>query len=706
MKTDIVKNNNEACALIRLGCDESATMHLHNSLLTLFRSHRHQPQSLTSPFSHQLCSHTCSVNSNDQRMPYFPEHDYDEGMTVFSQPLQICDECFGDTYGNASTEATIFFNLGIAHSRMGDDEEALVYLEKSLKLQVATVSEFGEERTRIINGPTLHVILHNIGHLHWKNARYTEAINSYSQALDNSSCNQSELQGQLDLSSTLNCIAVSMFYAGDPDTDDILTIFERALAMRLGAIPSSKADREAATIINNCGRVRFIRGEFDAAYNIYQEAYNQRVAVLGKDHIDVAASMFNMAQAKEHQGHIPEAINLYEQFVGFGLVQKGNGNIDAMIRALMTLGQLSYDHGDLERALDSFSRVLDFVKVTRTPRCEIVAKIFNKIGRILFDQSKLNLALAAFKSGLAIERDAHHEPHHAHVAMTLMDIARIKHYQNDFDECLKFYTEALEIMRHLNDKEKVAKMLIDLGLVHMERGDVENATRTLEEAVALVREVHMCRKGTSLLPCALNVLGLLRHKKGSFTLALSSFLEAIKVYRTFEKTPPVLDIAAVYQNAATVYREIGESDKALHYFQFSLRLGKIHDNGPHINYENNASLNYEIGMIFKEREDLDKALFCLNKALKICMESKNVRQQVLDISSLAANILSGLAELYLQTGDMQLAMQSFTDATELRRASGMVDGSWNLIESVGDFVYCSLLHQTLRKTNSSAAAAA
>ncbi len=698
MRIDIVENNNQACTLIRLGHDESATTHLHKALLGL---HRH-PKSPTSPYRHLLCSHKRRLNSNDQPMHYYPECDYDEGMASLSQPFPICDEC-GDTYGNASTKAAIFFNLGIAHSRIGDSQEALVYLEKSLKLQGATASAFGgDERTTTINGPTLHMILHNIGHLHWKNARYTEAIHSYSQALDKLSSNPSEFQEQLVISSTMNCIAVSMVYAGEPNTDDILTIFERALAMRLGALPRGKYDREAATIINNCGRVRFIRGEFVAAFKIYKEAFNQRVAALGKDHMDVAASLFNMAQTREYQGCIPEAIDLYKEFVGSISGQRGNGNIDMMIRAHMAIGQLSYDHGDLEQAYNSFSRALDYTKVTHSPHCETVAKIFNKIGHILLDQSEFNLALAAFKSGLAIERDHHKEPH-ADVAKTLMDIARIKHCQSDLDECLEFYMEALEIVRCLNDKEEVARMLIDLGLVHVEKGNVENATRALEEAVTLLRENHST--DNSLLPCALNVLGLLRHKNGSFTLALSSFLEAIKIYRMFEVSPSTLDIAAVYQNTATVYKEIGESDKALYYYQYSLRVGKNCNQDPEIKYEHSATLNYEIGMIFKERGDFDNAHSHLNQSLQTCLESNSVTQ-MLGTENLASKVLSGLAYLYLQKGDVQKAMQSFADATELSRSSGMVGGGWNLVDSVGDFAYYSFLHQILRNTNPPAAAAA
>ncbi len=690
----MVKSNNKACSLIRIGCNESAITHLHKTLLSFFQSQRHKPHRLISPCHHQPCPHE---RCNDkQPIHYYTEYEFDEGMSVFSQPFHICDKC-GDEYGNASTEAVIFFNLGIAHARIGEDQEALACLKKSLKLQVITASTFdGEESTRVINGPNLHMLLHNIGHLHWENARYTEAIRSYSQALDYLSSAPPELQHQLHISCTLNCIAVSMFYAGERNTDDVLTIFERALALRLGTSRGTTFDREKATIINNSGRIRFIRGEFVAAFRIYKEAYNQRVTVLGKDHIDVAASLFNMAQAKEYQSHALEAIALYKQFVGIVSGKKGNRNMDMMIRALVNIGQLSYDHGDLEQAQDSFSRALDFIRVNQTPYNQSVAKISKKLGQIFLDQCEYTLALEAFKSVLTFERLTHQEPH-AHIAMTLMDIAHIKHCQSDLDQCLKFYTEALEIIRQLNDQEEVSRMLIDLGLVYVEKGDFDDATKALEEAVVIARK--NLKTDNSLLPCALNVLGLIHHKKGSYTLALSSFLEAIKIYKTFYNVPPLLEIAALYQNTGTVYREIGESDKALHYYQYSLRLGKMHSQRF---YEKSASLNYEIGMIFKEREDFDKALSHLNQSLQLCMESACVTQ-TRDISGansgLAAKVYSGLAVLYLQKGDIQMAMQSLVDATELSRTTGDLN-------FFGDFAYYSFLYQILRRTNAVGAAAA
>ncbi len=716
---DIIQTNNNACALIKDGRNESAIQPLHKALLELFRAYRHQHQSLQSFPSSQSCSYDmkdkCGSDvSNHELLHYYPEYDYDEGMRSFSQPFQMCDVC-DDKYGtsSASIEAMIFFNLGIAHARIGDNsEEALICFERSLKLQGVAASSFDDEES--MNGPTLHMILHNIGHLHWKNARYAEAIDSYSKALDYLLSRNCPKLHQLDTSSTLNCIAVSMFYASsERDTDDILTIFERALALRMDSSPGTEYDRESATIINNCGRVRFLRGEFVIAFKIYEEAYKQRVVVLGEDHLDTAVSLFNMAQAKHYQGHIPEAINFYKQFVEIISEKKGTNCID-VIETFMTMGQLCYDHGDLEQALEYFSRALDPTKISfhALDDCETVAKIFNRIGSIHVDQGNFDLALEIFKSGLlvALESDTHHQEFHKHIAMTLMEIARVKHYQNDIDQCLKCYEESLEIVRCLNDHEVLSRMLIDLGFVHMERGGFEDAMATLEEAITVIRENE--RVDSSLLPCALNALGLLRHQKGSFTLALCSFLEAIKIYRTHDKVHAP-DMAAVYLNSATVYKEIGELDYALLYYLSSLGLGKMHGDQENADrsLEQSASINYEIGMIYKQWEDFDKSFSYLNRSLQICMEHTEAVTPQMDgvnsISSLATRVLSALADLYLQKGDAQTAMQLLVDATELRRASGLFCGDSDSFNSVGgDFIYSSFLYQILRKTSPPAAAAA
>ncbi len=698
----IVTSNNKACVLIRQGSNESAIVTLFRAMLSLFHSHHHRPEPHQKQFP---LEQICNADTNDHPLHYYPKNDsyenHDEGMRVFQQPLHILHD---ESKSIESIEATIFYNLGIAYARIGDNQESLTCCKKSLKLQRVIVSTFGdEENKQVINGPAIHLILLNIGHAYWKSAEYTEAVKVYSEALNYLASNHLE-HNKLDIASTLNCIAVSMLYAGIYNTDDILTILEKALALRLGSPGGPEHDRESATIIYNFGRVRFIRREFHAAFKVCKKAYNERVAALGQNHIDVAACLFHMAQAKQCQGHVLEAIGTYEQFVEILSAKKDNGtsNIEMVIKVLMTIGQLFYDQGDLDQAHDAFSRALDSTKGSNTPPGESVAKIFKMIGRILFDQKKLYLSLEAFKSGLAVERRVYPE-FHVYIALSLMDIARIKHCQSDLDLCLQFNMEALEILRHLNEQNEVARMLIDLGMLHEERGNIQNAIEALDEAVTTLRRDESNREQSSLLPCALNILGLLQFKKGSFTLALRSFLEAIKIYRTYSygEEFPASDVAAVYQNAGTVCRKIGEGDKALHYYNMSLYLGEMHYQG---SYERSASLKYEIGMIFKEREDFDEALTHLNRSLQICMESATTAN---GIDRLATKIFLALADLYLQKGDLRMAMHSLEDGMGACGVSGSTDSSWNLfINNVGDFTYHSFLYQIIRKTNPQAAAAA
>ncbi len=829
-----VHHNNEACALIAQGDNDAAITVLNQALLlcsaaataegmatqkpnptfssstsgggasigtvnTLTYNPHHQP--------HRQVPHTTPTTRrrNDianQPAHYYPENDYDEGMRTFSQPLFLCDPSVTDACG--STTATIFFNLGIAYSRKpagtGEDggstysseEEALVCFEKSFRLQLATsrmhstctfpspgtcASSSIHTDTRayheIMHGPALHVILHNIGHSHFRSKRYDDSITSYTRALDflmedspeiaaavatNPNPNATVNLHRLEISATLNCIAVSKFYAGHDDTDNMLTIFEKALALRLATNNSTTPatstdlnsavcafDRETATIINNTGRVRYLRGEFETALSVYKKACGRRLTILGQSHIDVAACTVNMAQSLEYVGYNLEAIDFYKQFLHIALPIRGEYAED-VCRALLRVGQLSYIRGDLDEAHAFFVKGLHSAKGLFGPNHDTVANIYNKIGNVLFEKDMYDDALSAYRSGLHLERALY--PHyHEQIAVTLLNIGRIYHGKCDLEQALQLYKDALDIRRHLNSDETVSTILFNIGLIYEAQNKLEEAVTVLEQAIVLHKKL---KEEKSLVASTLNALGHVHHKRGSLHLALASFLEAIDICNSSKecvnsgdtgtststsssssssstKTP--CDIMNLYFNAATVCKIMGETDKALHFYKESLQLAEqqVQDvlmsdddngngngarqhrsHGP--NTEQIAVICCEMGLILKNRRDLHNALSHLKQSSQLCLrlDLENGNARTLNLNryrGLAHRVFTTLGDLYLEMGDSENAMESYAFVIGMEGAAEITMGDFdsnNLGSSrVGDF-----FHALLCKTNPPAAAAA
>mmetsp|Transcript_25033 Transcript_25033/g.38266 ORF Transcript_25033/g.38266 Transcript_25033/m.38266 type:complete len:692 (-) Transcript_25033:82-2157(-) len=677
--------NNEACSLIRSGSDDKAVKTLCKALLKTCCSSTEQ----SSMFQSWNADQHIQSTSSPSLYYHYHEHDLDEGMTSFFNPLDLNAKCVDAL----TMKTTLAFNLGIAYSRIGDETEAKVYFQLSFNSQIQKHSKKSNEK---LTGPSILAILHNIGHSCFRSRKYEDAILFYDQALDhlnariasrqsNHGC-AGDHQDQLDLSSTLNCIGVAKYHASSSikmeiNTDETLEILGQALSLRFTASPQTTYTREMATILNNQGRVLFRRGDLKASLLSYQECYKHRIAILGETHMDVAATLFNMGQAEEFLGNILKAIEYYQRFLYIVLLKKGQDSKD-VARVLLFIGQLSYDMNDLKQAHEYFSQALVSAKLAFGPNDSMVANVINKIGNVLNDQKEFSLALEVYKAGLALERNLY-PPLDDNIAVTLLNVARIYQHKEETDKALEFFNEALTIKRHLNDIESIVCNLTSVGTIYEQRGDYTNASRVFSEAVDFLRR-SMNDDNEILLSNTLNNLGLVQFREGSFNLALLSFIEAIEIRRSYECTCPG-DIVTVVYNAATVYNRIGDTNNALKFFKEVLR----YEESIALESENAeiTMLCHQIGLLLQENEDYDEALHYLGISSQMCLDDPEMLDVVRGFS-----VIKALGDLHLQIGNVDTAVSTYAQATRFFNSSSDDDQSCIIVDDQAGLI--SLLMET------------
>eukprot|EP01083_Nonionella_stella_P149248 473741_1 len=226
----------------------------------------------------------------------------DDGTNTFSQLLSTSSIRCNDI---CAMENTVAFNNGIVHSQGGDISKAIRCFEAAFTGAAQTydlgfAASVGERRA----GPSPHAILHNIGHCHSKLGRHKEALFYYYKALDLLNKNatyphhfdESSCQSQLDISSTLNCIAIAQYH--DPDNNDSTTmalLLEKALALRI-EIPGEECSQETATMLYNLARVKVLQTKFDCARRLFEDSVQIRRSLLGADHIDVFTMYFSLGK--------------------------------------------------------------------------------------------------------------------------------------------------------------------------------------------------------------------------------------------------------------------------------------------------------------------------------------------------------------------------------------------------------------------------
>ncbi|MGN0593211.1 MAG: DUF2225 domain-containing protein [Ruminococcus sp.] len=117
------------------------------------------------------------------------------------------------------------------------------------------------------------------------------------------------------------------------------------------------------------------------------------------------------------------------------------------------------------------------------------------------------------------------------------------------------------------------------------------------------------------------------------------------------------DTAIVYHNIGFVYWEKGDLDKALEFYNKAL---KIWENGPGKEHPNTAASYNNIGSVYDDKGDLDKAVGFYNKALEI--NEKVLGKEHPDTAISYNNIGS----VYDDKGDLDKALEFYNKALKIR----------------------------------------
>ena len=242
--------------------------------------------------------------------------EYDEGMNSYNRPLRIDSSSFHNADYQYMMAPVLLFNIGQLHILEGNDRVATNYFIYALDaVNHSSGRHYGilpsnsEHTVDAITPIDAIPILHNLGQIYYRAKDYNLAMNMYSQALDIAKQSPHEIQAS---AKSLNCLGVILFHTSAPTRS--LEMLNTSLSIResiLSTCPpscnkKSALQQEIATTMNNIGRVHYRLGEHDKALQIYIKAYELRKDLLPKDHLDLAASAYNLAQTHHQLGNLDE----------------------------------------------------------------------------------------------------------------------------------------------------------------------------------------------------------------------------------------------------------------------------------------------------------------------------------------------------------------------------------------------------------------
>jgi tetratricopeptide (TPR) repeat protein len=249
-----------------------------------------------------------------------------------------------------------------------------------------------------------------------------------------------------------------------------------------------------------------------------------------------------------------------------------------------------------------------------------------------------------------------------HVAV-LGNLGNVYSALGQVKKAIKYYEQALEIIREIGDRRGEGNILGNLGNVYSHLGQVEKAIEHYEQALEIIREIGD-RRGEG---ANLGNLGLAYSDLGYVEKAIEHYEYALDISREIDDKH---NEGNWLGNLGIAYRILGEVEKAIEYHEqaldISIEIGNRRGEG-------NALGN--LGSAYSDLEQVEKAIEYYKQALDISIEIGNRRGEGANLGNL------GIA--YSDLEQMEKAIEYCKQALDISIEIGDRRGERNHLGNLG-----------------------
>ena len=241
----------------------------------------------------------------DTAVKLYFDGEYDKALKSFNTALKTQQLTLGD---NDIVVAHTMGNIGAVYIAMGMLDDAMRILQECLNIKMKLRSD---PNTQLPPGCDVVIIsdtLSNLGSTSFLRGEYYDAMSYYQ------SCLKELTEGPI--AGTKSEIADVLYNIGNVhcllnELDDALMAMAESLQLTHSSLADGKEEPQAAEIMEKIGAIYMSQNKFDDAMTAFLEALTITKTALGSDHIDCAASVYNVGMAYECKGEMRRAIESY-----------------------------------------------------------------------------------------------------------------------------------------------------------------------------------------------------------------------------------------------------------------------------------------------------------------------------------------------------------------------------------------------------------
>lgn len=299
----------------------------------------------------------------------------DEALAYLEKSLAIRREI-----GDRSGEGTTLNNISLIHSARGEYDKALVYLEKSLAIQREIDDRAGEGTT-----------LNNISGVFLARGDYGKALEYLEMSLEITR----EIGDRSGEGTTLNNI--SQIYDARGDYGKALEYLETSLT-----ITREIGDRALeARALNNLSQIYSANKDYEKALE-YLEICLTITREIGDREVE-GVTLNNLSQIYDARGDYGKALEYLEESLA---IQREIGNRASMIPTLHNMAHIYLQNHQLQAAIEAFGESLQISYETQRPYDVFEESL--ALGRLFCGNGQKEQGLPLLEQALAVGRQIGH----------------------------------------------------------------------------------------------------------------------------------------------------------------------------------------------------------------------------------------------------------------------------------------------------------
>ncbi|GBE92964.1 kinesin [Nostoc cycadae WK-1] len=270
-------------------------------------------------------------------------------------------------------------------------------------------------------------------------------------------------------------------------------------------------------------------GKYSTGIPLAKRALAIYEMVLGKENLDVATSLNNLAALYRAQGNYQQAEPLYLRSLAIleKVLGKENPHVATSLNNLALLYQFQ---GNYQQAEPLYLRAIAIIEKTLGKEHSHVASSLNNLAELYRLQGNYQQAEPLYLRSLAIYEKALGKEH-PHIAISLNNLANMYESQGKYQQAEPLYLRALAIYEKVLGKEHpyVATSLNNLALLYRVQGNYQQAEPLYLRALAITEKI-LSNVHPNTATRLSNLAGLYQ-AKGDITRAIDFLHRGLEIER-------------------------------------------------------------------------------------------------------------------------------------------------------------------------------